>query len=455
MAKVVQFIRIQKCFSFFSDQEIIQLAEEFNNSPLGKIHLSIPWDKLSKIIKKKYSTKGKSPLFSLQGEIALMILKSYTQLSDKQLAEQINCNLQYQMFCGLPLRLTAQIKDYKMISRIRVKLSHIMDWDKFQEILINFWSCYIENKGHILMDATCYESDMRYPTEAKLLYESLEYIYKKLCKECKQARVKKPRSKYKELKREYIIYSRLKKKSYKKTQKIIKKLIYLSKKLYHELERMQGAHGIAKQVKQTTVEKVLEQQEKKNNGEKIEGQILSLNKPYVRSIVRGKEIKRTEFGAKVHKVQIDGINIVEKIEFENFHEGIRYEETIEKWEKLTKTKVTITGADAIYATNDNRNYATKRGIKTDFKPKGRPGKDSKAKKQLSNIIRKARGSRLEGSFGVEKRVYGLGRIKGRTKETEILWIYIGIYTKNMLEIGRRMCKTSKAGPPKEKRQKVA
>jgi len=69
--------------------------------------------------------------------------------------------------------------------------------------------------------------------------------------------------------------------------------------------------------------------------------------------------------------------------------------------------------------------------------KGRAGKNEKQRKQLSKIIRKERSTRLEGSFGTDKRNYVLDKIKARTKETEILWIFFGIHTKNALEIGRR------------------
>ena len=54
------------------------------------------------------------------------------------------------------------------------------------------------------------------------------------------------------------------------------------------------------------------------------------------------------------------------------------------------------------------------------------------------MITKERASRLEGSFGKEKEHYHLKRIKARTKENEILWIFLGIHTANALEIGRRM-----------------
>ena len=50
---------------------------------------------------------------------------------------------------------------------------------------------------------------------------------------------------------------------------------------------------------------------------------MSIDKPYISPIIRGKEIKRVEFGAKVHKLQIDGIPFIEHLSFDAFHEGIR------------------------------------------------------------------------------------------------------------------------------------
>ncbi|GLR19637.1 hypothetical protein [Portibacter lacus] len=72
----------------------------------------------------------------------------------------------------------------------------------------------------------------------------------------------------------------------------------------------------------------------------------------------------------------------------------------------------------------------------DFKPKGRPGRHKEHKSQLTKMITKERASRLEGSFGTDKEYYLLNKIKARNKETEILWIFIGIHNSNALIIGR-------------------
>ena len=80
---------------------------------------------------------------------------------------------------------------------------------------------------------------------------------------------------------------------------------------------------------------VLDQQRRLFNGEKIDHRIVSIDRPYIRPIVRGKENKRVEFGAKVNNIQIDGISFIEHHSFEAFNEGIRLKKSIEYHKELT------------------------------------------------------------------------------------------------------------------------
>jgi len=155
--------------------------------------------------------------------------------------------------------------------------------------------------------------------------------------------------------------------------------------------------------------------------------------------VRGKEIKKVEFGAKVNKIQINGISFIEHLSFDNFNEGTRFKKSIFLAQKLMKRKMRLVGADQIYASNANRVFARKNKISTDFKRKGRASKKyEKHRIQLSSQIRKERSTRLEGSFGTEKNYYHLKQVKARTQKTEKLWIFFGIHTCNALNIGRRI-----------------
>jgi hypothetical protein len=121
-------------------------------------------------------------------------------------------------------------------------------------------------------------------------------------------------------------------------------------------------------------------------GQKPKARIVSLDKDYIRPIVRDKETKAVEFGAKVNKFQINGISFIEHLSFEAFHEGNSFQDTVFKAQRLTKVKTRLAGADAIYATNTNRKFTTRYNIHTDFKRKGRAGKHEKHRRQLASAI---------------------------------------------------------------------
>ena len=67
---------------------------------MGKVYQPIPWTDLAKALKINHKHKGRNALFNPKGKLAVMFLKSYTGFSDRKLIENINGNLQYQMFCG-------------------------------------------------------------------------------------------------------------------------------------------------------------------------------------------------------------------------------------------------------------------------------------------------------------------------------------------------------------------
>lgn len=112
------------------------------------------------------------------------------------------------------------------------------------------------------------------------------------------------------------------------------------------------------------------------NRKKVKCRIVSIDRPHIRPIVRGKENKRVEFGAKVNNIQIDGISFIEHHSFEAFNEGTRLRQCVEYQESLTGVKVTRIGMDTIYANNGNRCFCTANGITTNFVRKdalSRPG----------------------------------------------------------------------------------
>jgi hypothetical protein len=97
-------------------------------------------------------------------------------------------------------------------------------------------------------------------------------------------------NKYLEQKDKYFAYMRMRKKPWKLTTKRTSSMLCL-------------------------LEKVMEEQNKEmftSGTHSVPDRIVSITKSIVRPIVRGKEIKKVEFGAKVNMIQVDSINFTEQ-----------------------------------------------------------------------------------------------------------------------------------------------
>jgi len=444
MRKVRRIYETSQEINFISPQKEFSLYwQSFQGSELGSIYQSIPWIELVKALKIKENSKGPSRIFSPQGMLALMFLKSYVGCSDRKLINHLNGNIDFQMFCGIFLG-PERISNFKIISEIRCELSNKLDIKILQSVLAGYWKPYLQNPNIMLEDATCYETSMRYPTNVKLLWESTEWSYKQLKLMCKYLKIRIPRNKYEEQWDKYNNYSHKRKRTYKETNKRIRSLLYLLDKIVCLLmdienkyqERLELPKRYYTNIK--IIRKVLKQQQEMfKTGKSVPERILSISKSYIRPIVRGKEVKAVEFGAKVNMIQFDGINFIEHLSFNAFNEGTRLVKSI-RYGRSLFGKITHISADDIYATNANRKYSTAAHIVTNFKRKGRAGKHEEHRQIISRELRKERTIRMEGSFGTEKEHYGLQKIKARTENNEILWIFFGVHTANAVRIAKRL-----------------
>lgn len=60
-------------------------------------------------------------------------------------------------------------------------------------------------------DATCYEGEMRYPTDQKLLWECCERAYKAMCEASGRLGVRRPRTKYLDVEKTNLGYAKQRK----------------------------------------------------------------------------------------------------------------------------------------------------------------------------------------------------------------------------------------------------
>ena len=122
----------------------------------------------------------------------------------------------------------------------------------------------------------------------------------------------------------------------------------------------------------------------------------------MRSIVRGKEVKNVEFGAKCNNILVDGISFIEKLSFNAFNEGTRLQHCIKMHKRLFGVPV------------------------------------KKEKDFVRAELARVRATAMEGSFGTQKEHCSLRRVKARRLVTKILYIFFGFHAANVAHLAERL-----------------
>ena len=431
----------------------------FENSELGRMKRLLPLHDMAVnfgLVSERYERKrGPKPFFSSEGKVALMFLKMYTQLSAPKLMEQLNGNIHYQIFCDIYINPLRPLTNYKLIDDIASELADKLKIQQQQDILAEMWTPYMKDLDTFYTDATYYESEMRYPTDQKLLWECCEKAYSIMCTVCQRLGIHRPRTRFLDVEKANLAYVKQRKHSKSQQRKIIRRLIRLLGKILQEIRKTCRNHDdmddvltVKEKNVMEIITKVYRQQknhfENNNPKESILDRIVSISKPYVRPIVRGKEVKNVEFGAKCNNIQVDGISFIEKLSFNAFNEGIRLEHCIKMHKRLFKVDAKKIGGDTGYAGTANRNLCKEMGIQTSFVNRGRPSAEMQEKDYVRQELARVRATAMEGSFGTQKEHYAMRRIKAKKKKTEILYIFFGIHTANVVHLAERLAEQEQA-----------
>jgi hypothetical protein len=92
-----------------------------------------------------------------------------------------------------------------------------------------------------LMDATCVESYLRYPTSVKLIWEGVVQVYRLGEEKRKQLKLRRSRSNYVKHKQQFLDFQRSRKKTKRKEKKLRRQL------LKYLLRLLKGLAGLAQQ----------------------------------------------------------------------------------------------------------------------------------------------------------------------------------------------------------------
>ena len=205
---------------------------------------------------------------------------------------------------------------------------------------------------------------MRYPTDQRLLWECVEKGYDLMCEASRELGIHRPRTKFLDVEKANLTYRKQRKHNRVQTRKITWRLLDLLGKVLREMRKMEREHQDVKMFTDRerqaigVITKVYRQQcnhfRSGDARESIPDRIVSIAKPYVRPIVRGKEVKSVEFGAKCNNILVDGISFIEKLSFNAFNEGTRLTHCIKMHKRLFGVDVKKISGDSSYAGTANR-----------------------------------------------------------------------------------------------------
>ena len=461
MSKVQNFSEITPNIPFTEFNFYDLYRETFENTELGRIKRLLPLHEMAEnlgLVSKSMSPKlGRKSYFTPEGKVALMFLKMYTQLSFPKLMEQLNGNIHFQIFCDIAIDPMHPLTNYKLLDDIAMEIAQNLKIQQQQDLLAQMWKPYMDNLDTLFTDATCYESEMRYPTDPKILWEGIEKTYKIMCELSQRLELHRPRTKFLDVQKANLTYKKQRKHNKGQTRKMTRRLLELLSKILKEIRRIERENDGSEKLL-TTREKndiniitaLFRQQKKhfqsKNCRESIPNRIVSISKPYVRPIVRGKEVKSVEFGAKCNNIMVDGLSFIEKLSFNAFNEGTRLRHCVKLHKRLFGVDVKRIGGDQGYAGTENRDWCKENDIQTSFVKRGRPFSEDKKKEKdlVRQELARVRATAMEGSFGTQKEHYSLKRVKARKKETEILYIFFGVHTANVVQLADRIAERQQA-----------
>lgn len=436
------------------------------NNRWVKLGDTLPWDKIEKVYNSKLNNKkAGAPNKSARMVVGSLIVKHKYNLSDVETIEEIKENPYLQYLCGLSEYTDKPIFDPSLFVTIRKRLGseelnsftlELMavaqskdkgdknDGDQnnsSNEIVVDAQGR--EHKGSMKIDATCFNQEVRFPTDWDLLLDGVILIHRFIKKICKRYGIKRPithLSEAMDVHRKLIKHKTKTKKNVKQCKMYL--LRYLHQDICTLLELVAKndtnlLDALTEKEKNTLsdVFTMYHQQDEmfRNDINRCDERIISLFQSFVRPIIRGKAGAKTEFGAKGGISVVNGYTFVDHISWSAYNEATDLIEQIKLFKERFGYLPQKVLADKIYMNRANRSLMKELGIEAAGRPLGRPSKvknlDWEAKMKQASSER----NEVEATIGTAKRVYRANNIRAKRSDTSHCWIACCIFTKNVMK----------------------
>ncbi|MCK5353879.1 MAG: transposase, partial [Methyloprofundus sp.] len=310
------------------------------------------------------------------------------------------------------------------------------------------------HQGKLILDATVVEQAIRYPTDLSLLNEAREFSEKIIDHlHAHTPQDKKPRTYREKGRQAFLALVKQKRPGGRKLRRGIRQqLQYLRRNLGHiEQQLTHWPEGTELPLprwllyRYWVIQHLYAQQWDmyQTRTRRCDHRIVSISQPYVRPIIRGKQNKAVEFGAKLSvSLNGDGLARVDHLRWDAFHEGLDLKSQVEAFHHRTGRYPEKVLADPLYGTRANRSYLKQKGIHFAGKPLGRPKKvTAENRDELKQLKAQRRMDYLqripiEGKFGQGKSGYRLNNIRAKRADTSIAWVNSIFLVMNLLILER-------------------
>ena len=415
---------------------------------------AIPWNEIEEKYAALFPGKKGMPAKPLRTALGALIIQKQYGYSDRELVEQIRENPYYQFFIGLPGYQDEEPFVPSLLVEFRKRLTDDILGD-INEMIIAYNTSDDdpptgypgdngesddtpnENKGTLIMDATCAPQQIAFPQDINLLNEARENLESLIDDICFRFHYYKPRIYRQNARKDYLSLAKCRKRTAKKIRKAIKKqLQYVHRDLGHvDLFLAQDdVYLEPKQIERLNVIRELVEQQQymyDNKVHSVKDRIVSISQPYIRPIVRGKAKAPVEFGAKLDmSIDEKGLARLEKLSFDAYNESDVLINAVERYRVRTGRYPERVLADQIYRTRKNRAYCKKNGIRMSGSALGRPRQMTSEEKKQSYTDNTDR-IEVERGFSLAKRCYGLGLLHTKLDMTTRSSIALSIIAMNV------------------------